>query len=123
LRVAISFFLSLCICHVPLFTQLSPRSASQSPQRDPQAVTALQNTLAVLGGSAIGQVQNSVAQGAMQPAPGSWLAGGNFTWETSGTEFRYDNPASGGTRSVLVSGSGKPKLSQSGTVSSVYAHV
>ena len=100
----------------------SPTSAPAAP-RDPQAVSAVQNCIVAMGGvSAIAAVQNSVTQGTMQAVQQDWFSNGNFTWQTSGAEFSYDNPTASG-RSIIVSGFGKPQASQDGTVSNVYLHV
>ena len=64
---------------------------SSVPTRDPGAVAALQNSLAAMGGlRAIAAVQNSVTLGTRQAAEGNTLPSGDFTWETSGDQFRYD---------------------------------
>ena len=96
--------------------------AQQSPQRDPQAMAAVQNALTVLGGSVIAQIQTSVVQGTVQAAPVSWLTSGDFTWESSGNQFRYDNPDANG-RSVLISGKSGPVVTIAGKNSKLFAHI
>ena len=58
----------------------------------------------------------------MQAIEGSWLSSGGFTWESSGRQFRYDNPAADG-RSVLVSGKGGPVVTVAGKSSKLFAHM
>lgn len=100
----------------------SPRLNSQlttaPAQRDPQAVAAIQNALAAMGGaSAIAQIQNVIAQGSMLPAQGSTIPVGSFTMEdqfgAQGHEFK-DAFQSAALTQTLVSGHGSPGLLSSG---------
>jgi outer membrane lipoprotein-sorting protein len=93
------------------------------PTRDPGAVAALQNSLAAMGGlRAIAAVQNSVTLGTRQAAEGNTLPSGDFTWETSGDQFRYDEPAKSG-RAVFVSNGQSPQQEVDGKVSRVPRHI
>jgi len=79
-------------------------SQSTPPTRDAQAVTAVQNAIAALGGTAaISQITDTTAQGTF--AAGSDT--GTFTWQTSGSDFLYSTQTSTNTR-ILVSGHGNP---------------
>jgi len=100
----------------------SPRVNSQqsvvTPQRDPQAVAAIQNALAAMGGAnAIARVQNVIAQGSMLPAQGSAIPIGSFRMEdqfgAQAHEFRdtFQSPA---LNQSIVSGHGNPGLLSNG---------
>jgi hypothetical protein len=90
---------------------LPPRSQAANKQqgtRDPQSVTTIQNAIAAMGGAAnISAIQSSVVTGDL-------VIGGDqndpvsFTWECSGSDFRYEIDAQDGGH-ALVSNEGKPK--------------
>ena len=111
-RVAVSFLLCLCICHLPVSAQQIATPVGQTPQRDPQAIALFQQSIAAMGSNvAATQVQTVVAQGSLVSAPGSNAPTGTFTWEDqfgpSGHEFA-STVQSGSTTQKFVSGHGSP---------------
>lgn len=112
MRVA-RIVLSLLFVAPALSSQLSSQQVSAAVQRDPQAVSALQQAIAALGGqAAIVSLQNSIAVGTITPASASsWVEAGNFKWENdfsgSSYEFRDEFEADGVTK-VFASGHGNP---------------
>jgi hypothetical protein len=91
----------------------STTSSSQTAQRDPQAIAALQQAIAALGGqAAINSLQNSVAIGAITPASAAnWIEPGNFKWEDdfSGGSYEFrDELVANGITKVYASGHGHP---------------
>jgi hypothetical protein len=112
-RLVLSFLLILSSC-----PNLSSQQSAASPQRDPQAMAAIQNTLAAMGGaSAIAQVQNVIARGSMLPAQGSTIPVGSFTMEdqfgAQSHEFK-DSFQSAALTQTLASGHGNPGLLSNG---------
>lgn len=102
-------FLSISCVLCTLFFS-SPFSAQRRlPQRDADALAAIQRAVLAMGGAAIQQVQDSVFQGTLGAVEGSSMTSGDFTWKNSGTEFRYENPGRSG-RGTLVSGRGRPGI-------------
>jgi hypothetical protein len=113
-RLILSFVLIILVSS----PRLNSQQAIPAPQRDPQAVAAIQNALAAMGGaSAIAQVQTVIAQGSMLPAQGSAIPSGNFTMEDQFTgqahEFKdaFQSPA---ITQTLASGHGNPGLLSNG---------
>jgi len=105
-----------------LVLSFSPNLGSQQPptppQRDPQAVTTIQNAVAAMGGAnAIAQVQSVIAQGSSVPAPGISDPSGNVMMEdlfsAQGHEFKdaFQSPS---LTQTLVSGHGNPGLLSNG---------
>lgn len=111
LRVAISVFLCLHICQLPLNAQQTATPV-QAPPRDPQAIALIQQSIEAMGGAGpVGQIQTVVAMGTIAPVPGSSDASGNVIFEDSlsaqGHEFKDSFQSSGLTQS-FVSGHGNP---------------
>ena len=114
-----------------LFGLVSPAAFGQSsmpspaPQRDPQAVAIVQQSVAAMGGGAAGMISNIQAKGTLAPAPGSYVPEGNFTWldDFSGAtfEFRHEFDTASAVR-VQVSGHGSPAVQQGATVKALQAH-
>jgi hypothetical protein len=91
----------------------------QNVQRDSSAVSAVQNAVAALGGSAmIGQISDSTTQGTFPGNNGSTT----FTWQTEAWEFNYSSQ-SGSANRTLVSGHGVPADVTNGNVLPIGAHV
>jgi len=112
LRVAICLLSCLCICQLPLSGQQSPTSASQSPQRDPQGMAAIQNSILAQGGqTAISAIASAVVLGTLTPADNSHASAGTFKWESDFTastyEFRNEMQIGSQTR-IFVSNHGNP---------------
>ena len=106
----------LCAC-------LSLLAQQASPPRDPLALAAVQRAVAVTGGTGpISQIHDCVAEGTLEPSPGSWLSSGTFVWKNSGSEFRYENPGVSG-RSAYVSGRGRPAVVKPDGTTRLHAHV
>ena len=106
-----------------LILSSSPRLSSQQsttpPQRDPQAVAVLQNSIAKMGGSAaVANVTDAVVTGSVAPTSGSSAKSGTFKWETAGAEYRYDFQLGATTQSFL-SGHGQPANIHNGAVSAL----
>lgn len=103
---------------------LSPGlSAQQAPQRDPQAVAAVQQAIAALGGAqALAAVADSVAVGQIAPTPGSWVKTSNFVWKDSGAEFRRERQTATATQ-VLLSGHGQPSATSNGITKKLFYHM
>jgi len=99
----------------------SPRLKSQlstaTPQRDTQAVGAIQNALAAMGGaSTMAQVHNVIVQGSMLPAQGNTPIGSFTMKDQFGAqvhEFK-DSFQSAALTQTFVSGHGKPGLLSNG---------
>jgi len=103
--------------------RLNSQQSTTAPERDSDAVVVVTQALAAMGGSTLlTQVQNSLTQGTIQATDGSWLTSGDFTWEFSGSQFRYDNPDSAG-RSILVSGKHGPVSTVGGKTSRLFSHM
>ena len=98
----------------------TPSTATTLAVQDPQAIAVLQHAVSALGGQiAIGLVLDSVTKGTLTRPAGIIGAAGDFTWETSGDEFRYEHAGS----PVLVSGHGRPALVSSGKAANLLGHV
>lgn len=88
-------------------------SSSPQPVRDAQAIAAVQQSIAAMGGvAAIAQIQNSVVSGT-NALPNSndtpaQTATDTFTWTFAGAQFRLDDVAGSGSH-VLVSSGGSPQ--------------
>lgn len=83
------------------------RAAATAPQRDPNAVVAVERTVTALGGlTAVGQITDATVTGTIQPASGSSLTAGKFKWEDAPPEFRYSLQTGAETR-VFASGHGR----------------
>ncbi len=112
-RLVLSFVLILSSS-----LRLNSQQAIPAPQRDPQAVAAIQNALAAMGGaSAIAQVQNVIAQGSMLPAQGSPIPVGNFTMQDQLTAQSHDLKTafqSAALTQTIASGHGNPGLLSNG---------
>ncbi|HET7108346.1 MAG TPA: hypothetical protein VFI38_16150 [Candidatus Acidoferrum sp.] len=114
MRIKVLMFAAslLLISNVSPGAPQTPSGTSNSPQRDPQAVTTIQNALVAMGGtSAIAQVQNVIARGSSVPAPGIGDPSGNVTMEdlfsAQGHEFK-DAFESATLTQTFVSGHGSP---------------
>jgi hypothetical protein len=80
----------------------------------------VQTALAAMGGvTAIGQVQDCIAQGQMEATPGGAGKTGTIVWEAAGKEFKIDFTSPTGNSS-LVSGHGTPTLSIGSSVKKVH---
>lgn len=72
--------------------------------RNPKAIILVQSAVAALGGPAISQVQDCIAQGTSQVHIGGARPAESLTIENAGTEYRY----AGASGDVIVSGHGNP---------------
>jgi hypothetical protein len=96
------FFLAVVVLFVaPL--ALWAQQAQPVPQRDPQAVTVLTQSLAAMGGAGASQVQDSLTQAAVT-FPGSSTAGtATVAIKTKGPDrMRVDNSAGGRVAGVIT---------------------
>ncbi len=116
-------FRSAAFLPLLIFTTCIPLSAQQPPQRDPQAVAAINNALAALGGQgAIPQIRDCVARGSTRVPEGSPLANGNFIWKNAGEEFRYEYATSSAVE-VFSSGHGRPAIRKADDVARLHGHM
>ncbi len=102
-------------------------SAATAPQRDSKAIAVLQTAIAAMGGAtAVGQLQNVIAQGSMVSAPSASDPAGNFTMEdlftAQGHEFR-DSFRSASLNQDFVSGHGTPGMLSNGRTKNFMPHM
>ena len=113
-------------CVLPLLFSLSSAvlaqtqqpSAGTNVQRDPQAVSVLQQAIVAMGTpKAVAQVQSVIVQGSSVPVSGSVDPSGTVTMEDSfssqGHEFR-DALQSGAATQIFASGHGIPGMNSHG---------
>lgn len=101
------------------------RVEAQNPPavRDASAVTAVQNAITALGGTAaLNAISDSTAQGTFLVDPSNPSNTGTFTWQTGGSEFNYTTVSSAMTR-TFVSGHGTPGDLQNGVSCPTGPHV
>ncbi len=99
------------------------QSVQPPPQRDPQALAVVMNSVAAMGGpTAANQVTDAIVTGTIAPSPGSSVKGGTFTWKTAGADFRYEKQ-SGTTNQVFASGHGRPASLRDGKVTARQPHI
>ncbi len=115
LSCSLRLFLLILVGSTFLFSQ------NQQPVRDAGAVAAIQTALGNMGVFQA-NITSCVVQGTYQAAAGSGQSDGTFAWEFAGSEFRIAG-TSGAQTGVLVSGHGKPGISQNGSVISLPKHV
>lgn len=116
------FLLSL-LCIFSVLLLLSPISGQRKvAERDADAIAVLQRAVSLMGGGAIPQARDCVAEGTIEAVPGGWLTSGSFVWKDSGAEFRYENLSSSG-RATLVSGRGRPTVLRADGFKRYNAHV
>jgi hypothetical protein len=105
-----------------LLLWILPAGAQTSPVRDAAAVSAVQNAIAALGGTAaLNQISDSTVQGSFQNSANP-AASGTFTWQTAGVEFNYTTVTGGATRAVL-SGHGVPADLENGASVPIWSQV
>lgn len=90
---------------------------AQGPVRDPAAVATVQSALARMGVSQ-NSITSSIVQGTYQSGGASSTS--TFIWEFQRSEFRFGADVQSG---VLVSGHGKPAISQNGSVTPLPTYV
>jgi len=109
----------------------SPRLKSQqsppTPQRDAQAMAAVQTAIAAQGSrTAISAIGNAIVQGTLVPTQTSSVNGGNFKWESdfSGSSYEFRSEMQiGGARKVFATGHGNPAFYNGKTVRRLFSHV
>jgi len=114
----LSFLLTL-----PTLAQQSSSGISPHVQRDAQALTVIDNSLAAMGGQAVlasiqdadttGACSNQVVSGATSTTTPS-----TFEWIVAGNAFR-DQTIENGQATITVSGNGQPSRSESGVIEKV----
>jgi hypothetical protein len=113
---------------IALLTLISPSVFAQSPTpvsapaapappavaRDAQALATVQSAIAAMGGAgAVAGIQDATVQGTIQDQPNDGSPTQNFSWMSSGTQFRSQITTSSGTR-IYVSGNGSPVDQENG---------
>jgi hypothetical protein len=114
-------FICFLIEAIPVAAQVSSSSQS-APQRDQQAIAAIQQAITALGGSANGQVKNAVVQGTILITSETPNQSATFVWkdDLSGNQPAYRREfQQGSSTGVLVSGNGSPTSTQDGKTESV----
>jgi hypothetical protein len=114
-------FICFLIEAIPVTAQVSASSQS-APQRDQQAIAAIQQAIVALGGSANGQVKNAVVQGTILITSETPNQSATFVWkdDLSGSQPAYRREfQQGSSNGVLVSGNGSPTSTQDGKTESV----
>src|SRR5271169_4965638 len=116
----------LLLVVVSAAAQQSTPPTAQPPQRDTQALAAIQNAISMLGGPALSQVRDASIQGNIQILSGSSQQGVSVVWEDAWgkgvTAFRRESHV-GGSVSVLISNSGQPVDLQDGITTKVPQHI
>lgn len=105
------FLVTVLIVLVSLSFPL-PTAAQQAPQRDPQAVAAIEQAVVTMGGhTAVNNLRDAVATGSIEPGTNSWLKRSAIVWKDGFTgdrpEFRKEISSDGYTQ-IIVSGHGHP---------------
>jgi hypothetical protein len=118
----IALLLIFILAAVSAAAQQSSPPTDQSPQRDPQAVAAIQRAVSELGGAALSQVRDASVQASIQILPASSNQSFSVVWEDAwgkgAAEFRRESHV-GNSISVLVSGNGQPVDSQGGIATKI----
>jgi len=114
-RLVFSFLLIL-----PSSPRLKSQQSTALQQRDPQAVSVLQQAISAMGTSkTVAQIQSVVEQGSVVPAPGTSAPSGSFIWEDQFSAGDHEFKAtfqSGSLKQVFVSGHGSPGLVSNGKI-------
>ena len=125
------FLLLISACVSLAFPAAAQQNAAvaatpQPPQRDAQAVAAIQKAVSALGGSSLAQVRDSSVQGVVQNLSDASAPQVTLKWEDSwgkgAPAFRRESHV-GASTSVLVSGNGQPVDFQDGIATKVPKHV
>jgi len=120
-RIQFALLFFVYVFPSPIFAQQANPTATGT--KDPQAIAIVQSAINALGGAnSISGIQDSTVQGLEQNAEDSTAAaGGAFTWELAGSQFRYE--VDGDNGHVLVSNNGNPQDTYNGSSHGVLAHV
>jgi hypothetical protein len=93
----------------------SPPSSPPTPVRDAQAIAVLQSAIAAMGGaSAVAAITDATVIGTQQDISNPSGPPATFTWQSSGSEFRYTTQNSNGVY-VVLSGHGTPGQQRQGS--------
>lgn len=110
-----SAFSAILLSAAALMAQSTGASASPKttvqPQRDPAAITVIQNAVAALGGNGnIAAVHDCRASGTFTSPSDTWLRFTSFVWENAGNQYSYEVMDPKGLKSIDRSGHGKPSI-------------
>lgn len=124
--VAVASLLSLFVSF-PLPARQSSPASTTTPQRDPQAVAAIQQAIAAMGGqNAAAQIQTVVAQATLTPTRGSADPLGSVVFEdaftSQGHEFK-DSFRSANLVQSFVSGHGAPGVVSNARIRKFTPHI
>jgi len=114
------FFFLLALSTSVCFAQ-SPASApaqQTAASRDVTAVNIANQAISAMGGTAIGQINDCLAQGNVQRPLDSIAPSASFTWKNSGAEFRYEQDG----RPTIMTGHGKPAKLNGGKTTRLLAN-
>jgi hypothetical protein len=104
-------FLIAVLFGVPSLAQTSP---TQPPVRDAEAIATFERSVVAMGGaSAVGAIEDVTVEGTEGDFANSDAPPSQFTWSSSGAEFRSTAESSRGTY-VAVSGHGSPAQQKNG---------